>query len=237
MSSKKAIAVIPARGGSKRLPKKNILNMLGKPLIGYTIEAALESGLFDRVVVSTDCQKISDISKSLGAEVPFMRDQNIADDITPISAATLDALNKLDPESNKYEYICQLMANCPMRDASDIIASFKHFTAVNARTQISVTRYGWLNPWWAMEMGADKPLTPLFAEKLKERSQDLPSLFCPTGAIWWATCDALRKEKTFHTQDRRGFELSWKKAVDIDDHDDWDMAEFLMARKLAGEAQ
>ncbi len=206
--------------------------MLGKPMIGYTIKAALESGLFERVIVSTDCPEIAEISKSLGAEVPFMRNPNIADDITPVSVATLDALTKIDPDANKYTYICQLMANCPMRDSVDIIASFDHFRKQEARTQISVTRYGWLNPWWAMEMEEGKPLRPLFEEKLKERSQDLATLFCPTGAIWWATCDALREEKTFHAPDRKGFELNWKNAVDIDDHDDWTMAEFLMTQKF-----
>lgn len=231
MSRNKNLAVIPARGGSKRIPKKNIRKMLNLPMIGYTIQAAIESGLFDRVIVSTDCHDIANISKELGADVPFMRDASIADDITPISAATLDALCKIDPNKTKYKYICQLMANCPMRDAKTIKSSFQHFIKHNAPAQISVTKYGWLNPWWAMEMDEGKPLNPIFPEKLKERSQDLPALYCPTGAVWWAKCDTLRKEKTFHCPEKIGFELDWKEAVDIDDEEDWGMAEFLLTQK------
>lgn len=234
MGDFKAIAVIPARGGSKRIPKKNIKPLLGKPMIGYTIEAALESGLFQRVIVSTDSPEIAKVSEQLGAEVPFMREPAIADDITPVSAATLDALNKVDPEGNKYDYICQLMANCPMRDADDIRSSFSNLKKHKAGAQISVTKYGWLNPWWAMEMDSGKPLKPVFEAKLKERSQDLAPLFCPTGAVWWATCNTLRQEGTFHTKDKIGFELNWKNAVDIDDYEDWDMAEFLMTQRQAG---
>lgn len=232
----KAIAVIPARGGSKRIPKKNIKPLLGKPMIGYTIQAAFDCGLFERVVVSTDCPDIADVSRKLGAEVPFMREAEIADDITPVSAATLDALNRIDPDGSRYDYVCQLMANCPMRDAGDISASFNHFTNHEAGAQISVTRYGWLNPWWAMEMNEGQPLRPVFKEKLKERSQDLPNLFCPTGAVWWAKCNVLRSEGTFHIDEKIGYELNWVNAVDIDDNDDWAMAEFLMSRRLAGES-
>ncbi|WP_415715159.1 cytidylyltransferase domain-containing protein [Maridesulfovibrio sp.] len=232
----KAIAVIPARGGSKRLPKKNIKPLLGVPMIGYTIQAALECGLFERVVVSTDCPEIAEVSQKLGAEVPFIREAGIADDITPVSAATLDALNRVDPEGSRYGYVCQLMANCPMRDAGDISASYEHFTQHGAGAQISVTRYGWLNPWWAMEMDEGQPLRPIFKEKLTARSQDLADLFCPTGAIWWAKSEVLRAEGTFHTDEKIGCEINWVNAVDIDDENDWAMAEFLMSRRLAGES-
>ncbi len=224
----KLLAVIPARGGSKRIPKKNIRELLGRPMIAYTIDAALESGLFEKVIVSTDCPEIAEVSKYCGAEVPFLREGNIADDHTPVSAATLDALNRIDSEGTYYGSICQLMANCPNRDSKDIAGSYKHFVDYGRKTQISVTKYGWLNPWWAMESEPGKTMRPVFEEKLKSRSQDLPNLFCPTGAIWWSTCDNLRQNKTFHSSDRTGYEISWQHAVDIDDYEDWELAEILL---------
>src|SRR6185503_14067921 len=104
------IAIIPARGGSKRVPGKNIRPLAGKPLIAYTIEAALGSGLFHRVVVSTDSEEIAAVSRISGAEIPFLRSAEISDDVTPISAATADALERLDPDGTQYRFVAQLMA-------------------------------------------------------------------------------------------------------------------------------
>jgi pseudaminic acid cytidylyltransferase len=228
-----AIAVIPARGGSKRIPRKNIKMLHGKPMIAYTIEAALRSGVFEHVVVSTDDAEIAEISKAFGAEVPFVREASLADDHTPASLVTLDALEKLDPDSTKYNYVSQLMPNCPLREAVDIQKSFEQFRTNNADTQLSINRFGWLNPWWAFKMqgsGVKNPnqLEPLFPQAFKTRSQDLATLYALTGALWWAKTDVLRTEKTFHTPTRTGFELSWQHALDIDDEDDWKMAEVLL---------
>ncbi len=218
----KTLAVIPARGGSKRLPRKNIRDLGGLPLIAYTLRAALESELFSRLVVSTDDIEIADIAKSFGAEIPFMRD-SLADDHSPVSLVTLDALKRLN---EPFDAVAQLMPNCPFRTAEDVKGSFEQFKKSDADTQLSVTRYGWLNPWWAMKL-KDR-LEPLFPEALKTRSQDLDPLFCPTGAIWWAKPEALKTHKTFYAPNYGGFELSWDHALDIDDADDWKMAEALL---------
>jgi pseudaminic acid cytidylyltransferase len=228
------LAVIPARGGSKRIPRKNIKPLHGKPMIAYTIEAALQSGVFEKVIVSTDEAEIAKISKQYGAEVPFVREATLADDHTPASLVTLDALEKLDPSASTYTHVSQLMPNCPLRNAEDIQKSFEQLQQTNADTQLSVNRFGWLNPWWAFKMadkndkGGQNILEPLFPEAFKTRSQDLPTLFALTGALWWAKTDVLRKEKTFHTATRTGFELSWQHALDIDDEEDWQMAEVLL---------
>jgi pseudaminic acid cytidylyltransferase len=221
------LAVIPARGGSKRIPRKNIKLLHGKPMIAYTVEAALQSGVFDKVVVSTDDAEIAEISKQFGADVPFVREASLADDHTPASLVTLDALEKLDPTGSIYTYVSQLMPNCPLRTAEDIQRSFEKLLETNADTQFSVNRFGWLNPWWAFKVES-QTLEPLFPEAFKTRSQDLPTLYALTGALWWAKTDVLRREKTFHTAMRTGFELSWQHALDIDDEDDWQMAEVLL---------
>src|SRR6185436_2048922 len=113
----------------------------------------------------------------LGAQVPFLRDALLADDITPVSAATVDALNRLDPDCCTYECVAQLMANCPLRTAEDIRASHRQFIRTGAASQISVTLFGWQNPWWAMERPESYELKPLFQDRVTERSQDLPELF------------------------------------------------------------
>ena len=222
-----SLAVIPARGGSKRLPGKNIRELLGKPMIVFTIEAALGSGLFERVVVSTDSPAIAAVARDAGAEVPFVRAPGLADDHTPVSAVTVDALQRLDAGSH-FAHVAQLMPNCPLRTADDIRASYAQFADSGAESQLSVTRFGWLNPWWAMRRNAQFALTPVFEASVTQRSQDLPDLFCPTGAVWWAGAAALRRTGTFHTPGRTGWEMPWQRAVDIDVEQDWQMAETLL---------
>lgn len=221
------IAVIPARGGSKRIAKKNLKPMEGKPLIAYSIEAARQSGVFERIVVSTDCPEIAEIAQQFGAQVPFLRDASIADDITPVSAATVDVLLRLDPTGEKYAHVCQLMPSCLLRTAGDIADSYRQFVDTGAESQLSVVRYGWQNPWWAMRRDEAFRLDPVFKEFITMRSQDLPELFCPTGAVWWARADALRREGSYHVATRTGWEIPWQRGVDIDTDDDWAMAEVL----------
>jgi N-acylneuraminate cytidylyltransferase len=228
--SERSIAIIPARGGSKRIPGKNIRLLAGKPMIAYTIAAARASGLFGRVVVSTDDQKIAEIAQQLGAEVPFLRDADLADDFTPVSAVTADALSRLDRDGSRFESVAQLMPNCPLRTAEDIRASHAQFGRSGTHAQISIVRYGWQNPWWAMRRNERYELEPLFQEQLTVRSQDLPELFCPTGAVWWARAEVLRRAKTFHMPGRTGWEISWQHGIDIDTIEDFAFADALLYR-------
>lgn len=241
------LAVIPARGGSKRVPGKNIRQLCGRPAIAHTIEAALESGVFERVVVSTDSAEIAAIAREYGAEVPFVREAGLADDHTPVSLVTVDALERLDPAGDHYGCVSQLMPNCPLRTADDIRASYQQFAATaagvgagagavgGAGAQLSVMRFGWLNPWWAMERSDDLALKPLFGDRATQPSQSLPELYCPTGAVWWARSEVLRVARTFHVPGRTGWEITWQHGVDVDTEDDWAMAELLAQRTLIAE--
>lgn len=222
------LAVIPARGGSKRIPGKNVRSLLGKPAIAYSVEAALESGLFKDVIVSTDSEEIAEIARHHGAGIPFMRAPELADDHTPVSLVTLDVVDRLDPRGQRYSCVAQLMPNCPLRTSDDVRASYQQFVETDAETQLSLTRYGWQNPWWAVQRDKDYALQPLFKQEITARSQDLPTLFCATGAIWWAQCAALRRERTFHMSGRTGWEIPWQRGIDIDTEDDWQMAEVLL---------
>jgi N-acylneuraminate cytidylyltransferase len=200
----------------------------GKPLVVYAIEAAHQSSLFDAVVVTTDSEEIARIAEQHGAEVPFIRDQKLADDFSPISAATVDALTRIDSAGDRFQLVAQLMANCPLRITEDILASHRQFVASGADTQISVTEYGWLNPWWAMTSDEHNVLSPVFKERMGVRSQDLPRLVCPTGAIWWAKASVLLAHGTFYAPNYSGWAMPWERAVDIDTEDDWSMAEILI---------
>ena len=222
------LAVVPARGGSKRIPGKNLRPLEGKPLLAYTLEAALGSGLFERVVVTTDSHEIAEAARRYGAEVPFLRDASLSDDYVPVSAATLDALERVDSSGN-VAHVCQLMPNCPLRTAADIVASYEQFSRTGAEAQVSVVRYGWQNPWWAMRRDEKLILEPLFTDVATARSQDLPELYCPTGAVWWAKAGSLRREGTYHMAGRTGWEIPWTRGVDIDTEPDWEMAHVLLS--------
>lgn len=221
------IAIIPARGGSQRLPKKNILDFMGKPMIAWTIEAALETGIFTRVLVSTDSPEIAEVARQFGAEVPFLR-RDAYDHQSPIAEATCVALEQCETELHEqYDLVTQLMANTPLRTAADIRRAVEHFAASEAPAQISCFAFGWMNPWWAVTLQDDGTPEPLFSNALKARSQDLPTLYCPTGAIWIARTDALRSARTFYCPGHRFFPLSWQSALDIDDAEDLAMAQAL----------
>ncbi len=215
----KAIAVIPARGGSKRVPKKNIREIDGLPMIGYAIRAAVETKLFSHVLVSTDSEEIAAVSRSLGAEVPFLRDGN-ADDYTPISVATAGSVVQAEEYFNeKYDVVVQLMANCPNRTAQNILDGYDFFQRSRTNFALSCFKFGWMNPWWAMKRDETGKGEFLFPDALV-RSQDLPDLFCPTGAVWIANAEALKQEKTFYGVGHKFFEIPWINAVDIDSEED-----------------
>lgn len=222
------IAIIPARGGSKRIPGKNVINFNGKPMIAWTIEAAKQSGLFDRILVSTDDPEIAEMSIDYGAEAPFLREK-FADDYSTVSEATSAALQQaMDYWKEEYSVVVQLMANCPLRTSSDIESALSRFEECKRTAQISCFEYGWMNPWWAAQINELGQPTKLFPEMLNKRSQDLPRLYCPTGAIWISTVDALLTHKSFYSPEHAFEPISLKSAVDIDDYEDLNFASALL---------
>lgn len=224
MVNKKNIAIIPARGGSKRIPKKSILDFLGKPLIAWTIEAALNAGIFDRVLVSTDDIEIAKVAENYGVKVPFLRDRCF-DDHSPVSSATISALNQVENIlQEKYEIVIQLMPNCPLRRSEHIINAYNNFLNTGSLFQISCFKFGWMNPWWAFKLDEKLQPSPLFPGAHKMRSQDLPELYCPTGAIWIADVKALKAAGSFYGESNTFYSIDWKAAIDIDDMSDLEMA-------------
>ena len=223
---KKTVAVIPARGGSKRIPNKNIIDFNGKPMIAWTIDAAQKSGLFDKIVVSTDSEEIAAIGREYGADVPFLRDEK-ADDFSPVSEGTLRTLIQMEKQGEFFTNVVQLFAVCPLRNAEDIINSYRFFEENTSPFVLSCFEYAWMNPWWAISLNEQHEAKWIFDEAKQARSQDLPKLYSPTGAIWIAKVEELKKEKTFYGKGHIFWKLDWKRAVDIDNYEDLDLANVL----------
>ncbi len=218
------IAIIPARGGSRRIPGKNVVEFAGRPLITWTIEAALETGIFDRVLVSTDDDKIAAVAPAAGLEVPFLRDR-CADDHATASQATIAALTQVEKIlDEQYEIVVQLMPTCPLRNGRHISEAYDNFVRTEVPFQISCFRFGWMNPWWAVKLDEKMSPAPVFPEVKEKRSQDLPDLYCPTGAVWIARVAALQKAGTFYGPGHTFYPMDWKVSVDIDEWADLEMA-------------
>lgn len=221
MVNKRIVAVIPARGNSKRIPKKNILEFNGKPMISWTIEAALNSKVFTKVIVSTDDIEIANISKKCGAEVPFIRTKFV-DDHSTVSEVVI---NFLEETSEKFDIVVMLMANCPLRNAQDIRKALSFYHGKGNKFQLSSFKFGWMNPWWAHTIEKDNIGKPLLSSaNTKIWSQDLETLYCITGAIWIAEVKSLLESKTFYGDSYTLFPIEWKNAIDIDDLEDLEMA-------------
>lgn len=223
----KTIAVIPARGGSKRIPKKNIIDFMGKPIIAWTIEAAKKTKIFDRIIISTDSEEIANIGREYGIDVPFLRlDKN--DDMSPVTEATIAAIKQAEEFYNeKYDVVVQLMANAPLRNETDIKEQYNNFVDCKRNFQISSFKFGWMNPWWAFKVNKDGTTEWMLPDGVAKRSQDLDDLFCPTGAVWIATVDKLKESNSFYGPGYGVCEINWKSAVDIDNYEDLEFAQAL----------
>jgi N-acylneuraminate cytidylyltransferase len=224
MVTRERIAIIPARGGSKRILRKALVDFAGKPMIAWTILAAQEAGLFDRIVVSTDDGEIAKVGRDLGAEAPFLRER-AADDVTPVSEATLAALEQCARHwGERYRTVVQLGPNCPLRGAAEISSALRRFEEAGSPFLLSCFRYGWMNPWWAHTIDSQGHPTAVFGDKTRHRSQDLEALYCPTGAIWIADTAELRRSGTFYGSGHVFHPIDWRAAIDIDDMEDLEMA-------------
>jgi len=229
MVMRNLIAVVPARGGSKRIPRKNLIEFFGRPMIAWTIDAARQTGLFDRIIVSTDDEEIAATGQQWGAEVPFRR-QGHADDHAPVAAATIVAVEQARAHFDEnYRTVVQLMPNCPLRGAAEIYKAVEAFWARDPVFQISCFTLSWMNPWWAAELDQSGHPKYLFKGRIQMRSQDLPRLYCPTGAIWVANARRLREVGTFYGPGHVFEPLEWRAAIDIDDEHDLAMAKALFA--------
>lgn len=224
----KVLGIIPARGGSKGMPKKNIRPLLNKPLIAWTIEQALKSKYIDRVVVSTDDPSIAKISRKHGADVPFMRPAELATDKARSIDVVSHALLSL-PE--KYDYVVLLQPTSPLRTADDIDACVKLCVGKRINSCVSVTESE-KNPHWMYSLDRNGRMHRLIkTKKTIDRRQDLPKVYALNGAIYVAQVDWLLNNKAFVTDETYAYIMPKERSVDIDNDLDFKFAEFLLLRQ------
>jgi pseudaminic acid cytidylyltransferase len=219
------IAVIPARGGSKRIPKKNIKEFNGRPMIAWSIDLAIRTGIFDSVVVSTDDLEIANIAKDCGALVPFIRPSNLADDLTvtvPVIAHAISEFNKLNI---LVSYACCIYPCAPFILSDDLVNAFDLLKKNNANFVYPVTEYPHpiQRAMRMLESGAMEFYTP---EHELTRTQDLDLSFHDAGQFYWGKSEAWLDNKKMHT-DGIGMKIPHWRVVDIDTADDWIRAEKL----------
>jgi CMP-N,N'-diacetyllegionaminic acid synthase len=229
INNNKLLALIPARGGSKRLPRKNILDFCGKPLIAWTIEAALKSKYVDHVVVSTNDNDISNISSQYGADVRFTRPNNISQDHSTSVEVVEHALKKLEESGCHYEYVILLQPTSPFRTSIHIDAAVELLVKRNSSAIISVTKTI-NNPLWANTIPENGSMDNFIQEDIKnKRSQDLPIFYELNGAIYLINSRKILEENTFFL--KKGvfsYEMDRISSIDIDTNYD-----FLIASLIA----
>ena len=217
------LAIIPARGGSKRIPRKNIRDFCGRPMISYAIEAAKNSGVFQKIIVSTDDQEICDISKNLGADVPFLRPNDISDDYTPITPVINHVLDSLEDDVKRYKNICCIYPCAPLLLGTDLSESLRFMDELGVESCIPMCEF-LSAPQRAFRVDKDFKLNWVNPLHRLTRTQDLEKLYHDVGTFCWAS-----REKWMEgdISDGVAFIMSNQRVVDIDTNEDWDRAEVL----------
>jgi pseudaminic acid cytidylyltransferase len=222
---KDAIAIIPARGGSKRIPRKNIKDFFGKPLIAYSIEVALASNLFEKVVVTTDDEEIAKIAKKYGAEVPFLRPKELSDDFIGTTDVVNHALEYLEGQGESYKYICTIYATAPLLPKEYLLKgyeSLKNSDAINAFSATSMP-FPIQRTFKLTDNGRCEMFTP---EYYLSRSQDLEEAYQDAGQFYWTKLNKSSSEIMFG-KDSIPIILPRHLVQDIDTLEDWQRAEFM----------
>lgn len=220
----KNIAIIPARGGSKRIPRKNIKLFHGKPIISYAIESALSSGLFDEVIVSTDDLEIAEIALKHGAKVPFYRSTENSDDFATTSSVLLEVILELEKESHTIDSICCIYPTSPLIGSQDLIAAEHRFKNEKFDTLISCVCYSFPIQR-AFEMTETNEVQLLHPELINQRSQDLNKTYHDAGSFYFFKNNAFKKNKSLWIGNIGAYELPETKVQDIDTNEDWLLAE------------
>ncbi len=219
------VAIIPARSKSKRIPKKNIRSFVGYPIIKYSIDAAIESKLFDRIIVSTDCEEVKQLALSFGAEVPFLRSEKNSDD----HATTMDVLKEVClalhvSDEKAFESVCCIYPTAPFLTAKTLRASYKEFFDNNYNALLPVTEFEF-PVFRSVIVKSDNSLGWLFPEFADARSQDLQKVFHDAGQFYWFKKKFIFEGKNILEGPAGYYFLEPTEVQDIDNESDWKLAE------------
>ena len=220
------LAVIPARGGSKRIPRKNIKLFCGKPMIAWSIEAAEQSGCFDNIIVSTDDAEIAEVARQCGAQVPFMRPAELSDDHTGTTAVMAHAIEQLAEQGQPSEQVCCLYATAPFVGADDLRRGLSVLTVTGSDYAFSVTSY--VFPIQRAIRITSAGRVDMFApEHFNTRSQDLEEAYHDAGQFYWGRADAWLQRQMIFSPAAAPVILPRQRVQDIDTPEDWTRAEWL----------
>lgn len=220
------LAIIPARGGSKRIPGKNIRPFAGKPLIAYSIEAAKKSNIFDKIIVSTDCEVIRDVALEFGAEVPFVRPAELSNDFVGTNAVTQHGIKFCTETYTKPEYTCCIYATAPFIQPSFILEGLHKLQANPLKSfAFSVTSFPF--PIQRAIRITDDGIEPNEAESMGKRSQDLEEMYHDAGQFYWGTTEGYFEQRSMFSSASIPIVLPRHLVQDIDTSEDWTRAELM----------
>ena len=220
-----SIAVIPARGGSKRIPRKNIRQFAGKPMIAYAISAARQSGLFEHIIVSTDDQEIAELARREGAETPFVRPAELADDYATTVSVVAHAIQAVESISWKIDFVCCIYPGVPFIEPTDLSGALVLLGRTGAKYCFPVAEY--TSPIQrALVRGEDGRMTPFFPEFELVRTQDLKVAYHDAGQFYWGRRSSWLNSECIHSNGVGYVIPNWR-VVDIDTEDDWARAQIL----------
>lgn len=227
IAGKKVLAVIPARGGSKGVPRKNIRMLAGKPLIAWTISVAQESKYIDRLILSSEDEEIVQVARQWSCEVPFVRPVELARDDTPGIDPLLHALHMLPG----YDYVVLLQPTSPLRRVEDIDGALELCVSRGSNACVSVT-VPEKSPYWMFTLDAEGQMHPLIdTGELINRRQDLPKAYAVNGAVYVAQCGWVMGKRSFLTDETLAYEMSRARSMDIDDELDLQLCEILLTNR------
>jgi N-acylneuraminate cytidylyltransferase len=227
------LCVIPARGGSQRIPRKNVRPFCGKPILVYSIETAIASGLFDRIVVSTDSEEIAVLAREHGAEVPFVRPAELADHHTGTNPVVRHALAWFREQGVEFAFACCVYATAPFLTPERLREGFDRLAASGASFAFSATTFAFPIQR-ALRVGPDGGVEPFFPESIGARSQDLEEALHDAGQFYWGTAEAFLEARPLFARHSLAVRLPRYLVQDIDTLEDWERAERMFrAARLA----
>jgi len=232
-----AIAIIPARGGSKRILRKNIKAFNGAPIISYSIKAAIESGLFDEVMVSTDDAEIAEVALEYGAVIPFMRSATTSDDYATTSDVLIEVLNLYKGKSKEYDYTACIYPTAPFISATKLKEAFDLLNKSNSQSVFPVVKYSY--PIQRSLKIDDDIISMNWPEFISSRSQDLRPAYHDSGQFYIAVTNRFLEQKTMFMEKSTAIIVSEMEVQDIDNETDWQIAEFkfeILKKSLSGSA-
>lgn len=218
--------MIPARGGSKRIPRKNIKMFSGKPMIAWSIKAAIDSKIFDKIIVSTDDEEIAEISRKYGADTPFIRPKNLSDDYTITVDVIAHTAKWVLSKKLEINQICCIYATSPFIDPLDLIKSQKLLSQKKCSYVFSATEYQ-SSIFRAFTFNQYQGVAMLYPENQKTRSQDLPIVMHDAGQFYWGTLEAWKQKKMIYEKHSNVHIIPNWRVHDIDTLDDWKRAELI----------